>query len=168
MNSTRSGDSSRVALIASGRKTFDSDQEVWVIETSKPEPQLLTQLTSQKLGVTPGDLIWLSPESLLVSSSNFFQTKATFKGVRFPNVEVVPSDFADGWPGPNSQTREALTQESVLQESQPLFVFKDSKKTAGAMKFGDSVLNLPGSFAPEETPRVLISKRGDSDWLVIY
>ena len=157
-----------LAFIASGRKTFDSDQEVWVLTTQDPHAALKLRLPSAKLGFTPGSLMFEPSSKLLVSSSNFFQTKATSKVIDLASGSISASDFAGAWPGEALTARENRNLKVPAPQNDLQFVYQDSKKVAGAVRVGQTTVNLPGTFAPEERPRLLLSNRGPNDWLLFY
>lgn len=162
---------SKTLAIASGKRTFDSDQELWVLETTGTHAKLLHQLSNAKLGFSPGSLMFESSEKAIVSSSNFFQTKTASKSLDLQTGAIETSEFAGAWPGEALIPREV--QRSSSKESDGLkpelyFVFGDSKKISGAVRVGSSIISLAGKFAPEEKPRLLLTARAPNDWMLLY
>jgi hypothetical protein len=158
-----------LSLIASGRQTFDPTQELWFVDVSRVPVSLIKKMGKAELGITPGDSMWTGEQELVVGSSNFFQTSANFRSVDTSGGKVSDAKFENAWPGSNLRSRESLLRKAQSTfEAQPLLVFADSKKTSGALKLGNQILALQGTFAPEETPRALLSKRSEGDWLILY
>lgn len=154
-----------LALISSSGGMWD-ETGLWIFSRSGEGWVNTSRMDSRSLAGSLSQVAWMSPEKLLFSTVNFFQTRretyetepAKGKAHRFEPAGLVPA-------------RSFLSREQQLGSASqgPLTVFLDGvRREKGSFQWGNSrQFPLEGRFSDEQPPKVLWTDRKNGSFLIL-